>query len=156
MNNHKLRIEIDYNYKLRTTNRITFPHSSRTSCLNTVPSVWLYNSHQCVYFCCVFQETHLTINDSPGPRDFVVTADPVVDGLGWLGQVDLRYGVTQESTCWSLTFFGPIPFLVLASTPCPFELTYNDYWSECTPMKRNTLWTSSVRWLPHVWGGNAP
>lgn len=54
---------------------------------------------QCVYFSCVFQETHLTINDSPGTRDFVVAADPVVDGLSWLGQVDLRNRVTHESTC---------------------------------------------------------
>lgn len=37
-----------------------------------------------------FQETHLTVDDSPRPRDFVVAADPVVDGLGRLGQVDLQ------------------------------------------------------------------
>ncbi|TNN40466.1 hypothetical protein EYF80_049366 [Liparis tanakae] len=34
-------------------------------------------------------ETHLTVDDSPGSGDFVVAADPVVDGLGRLGQVDL-------------------------------------------------------------------
>lgn len=44
----------------------------------------------CVFFACEFQETHLTINDSPGTGDFVMAADPVVDGLGRLGQVDLR------------------------------------------------------------------
>lgn len=36
-----------------------------------------------------FQETHLTINDSPGTRNFVMATDPVVDGLSWLSQVDL-------------------------------------------------------------------
>lgn len=35
----------------------------------------------CVFITCEFEETHLTINDSPGTRDFVVAADPIVDGL---------------------------------------------------------------------------
>lgn len=38
----------------------------------------------------LFQETHLTINESPGTRDFVMATDPVVDGQSWLGHVDLR------------------------------------------------------------------
>lgn len=44
----------------------------------------------------MFQETHLTINDSPGTGDFVMAADPVVDGLSWLGQIDLRDRKTRE------------------------------------------------------------
>lgn len=38
----------------------------------------------------VLWETHLTINEGPSSGDFVVPTDPVVDGLGWLGQVDLQ------------------------------------------------------------------
>lgn len=38
----------------------------------------------------VFQKTHLTIDEGPSSGDFVVASDPVVDGLGWLAQVDLQ------------------------------------------------------------------
>lgn len=34
--------------------------------------------------------TYLTTNKSPGPRDLIMAADPVVDGFGRLRQVNLR------------------------------------------------------------------
>lgn len=49
----------------------------------------------CIFLAGMFQETHLTINDGPSPGDFVMAADPVVDGLSWLSQVNLGGG-TQK------------------------------------------------------------
>lgn len=43
--------------------------------------MWPYNK-QLVFLFSEFQETHLTINSNPGTGDFVVAADPVMDGLG--------------------------------------------------------------------------
>lgn len=48
----------------------------------------------------VLLQTYLATNESPGTRDFIMAADPVVDGFSWLDQVDL-----QSNT---LTFLGRV------------------------------------------------
>lgn len=38
----------------------------------------------------VLLQTYLAANKSPGTRDFIVSADPVVDGFSGLDQVNLQ------------------------------------------------------------------
>lgn len=50
------------------------------------------------------RKTHLTIYEGPGTRDFVMSADPVVDGLGRLGQVNLRGGRERDMLTSQIDF----------------------------------------------------